>query len=143
MEKKEKSFASDYSLKQVPKSQQKSWISLFSIWVAIGVDLAAVMLGVQLAKGLPLDRALWAIICTITASVGAATNLSTSMITRYVFGSKGTLLYSAMGGLPLLGWFGTQVGFFADNAKTAFSTAFGLNWPTWSWAVIAGIFMVG
>lgn len=152
MEKKEKSFASDYSLKQVPKSQQKSWISLFSIWVAIGVDLAAVMLGVQLAKGLPLDRAIWAvirgslilaIICTITASVGASTNLSTSMITRYVFGSKGTLLYSAMGGLSLLGWFGTQVGFFADNAKTAFSTAFGLNWPTWSWAVIAGIFMVG
>lgn len=139
MAQKEKSFASDYSLKQVPKSQQKSWISLFSIWVAIGVDLAAVILGVQLAKGLPLDKAIWAVIigsfilatiCTITASVGAATNLSTSMITRYVFGKKGTLAYSAMIGLSLLGWFGVQVGFFADNARTAFISAFGINWPT-------------
>ena len=152
MDKKEKSFASDYSLKQVPKSQQKSWISLFSIWVAIGVDLAGVILGVQLAKGLPLGRAVWAVIlgslilaaiCTITASVGAATNLSTSMINRYVFGSKGTLFYSAMVGLSLLGWFGVQVGFFADNAKTAFMSAIGLNWPTWAYSIIAGIFMVG
>lgn len=152
MAQKEKSFASDYSLKQVPKSQQKSWISLFSIWVAIGVDLAAVILGVQLAKGLPLDKAIWAVIigsfilatiCTITASVGAATNLSTSMITRYVFGKKGTLAYSAMIGLSLLGWFGVQVGFFADNARTSFISAFGINWPTWVFSIIAGIFMVG
>ncbi|MEE8825107.1 cytosine permease [Lentilactobacillus sunkii] len=152
MSEKEGSFSSDFSLKQVPKSQQKSWISLFSIWVAIGVDLAAVILGVQLAKGLPLGKAIWAvilgslilaIICTITASVGAATNLSTSMITRYVFGKKGALVYSAIIGCSLLGWFGVQVGFFADNARTAFASAFGLDWPTWVFSVIAGICMVG
>ena len=151
MAQKEKSFASDYSLKQVPKSQQKSWISLFSIWVAIGVDLAAVILGVQLAKGLPLDKAIWAVIigsfilatiCTITAYVGAATNLSTSMITRYVFGKKGTLAYSADWSSSLLGWFGVQVGFFADN-KNSFYQTFGINWPTWVFSIIAGIFMVG
>lgn len=152
MEKKEKSFSSDFSLQQVPKSQQKSWLSLFSIWVAIGVDLAAVILGVQLAKGLPLHSAITAVlvgslllaaICTITASVGAATNLSTSMITRYVFGKKGALVYSAIIGCSLLGWFGVQVGFFATNAKTAFTSAFGLNWPVWVFAIIAGIAMVG
>ncbi|WP_412989186.1 cytosine permease [Pediococcus siamensis] len=152
MAKENKSFSSDFSLKEVPKSQQKSWLSLFSIWVAIGVDLAAVILGVTLAKDLPMTEAIWAVIlgslllaliCTITASVGAATNLSTSLITRYVFGKNGAKIYSVIIGLSLLGWFGVQVGFFADNAKTALASAYQINLPTWLFSVVAGIFMVG
>ncbi len=126
---------SDYALEAVPKELRRSWFSMFSVLVAVGVDLSSVLLGAELANGMPLNQAilsvcigsiLLAILCTICAIVGSSTHLSTSMITKYVFGKYGAQAFSIVIGISLLGWFGVQVGFFANNAHTVLQDAF--NW---------------
>ncbi|MGL5693635.1 MAG: cytosine permease, partial [Peptostreptococcaceae bacterium] len=88
----------DFALEQVPDNMKRGWVAMFSVLVAIGVDLSSVILGAELAQGLPLDQAIYsvllgsflmAILYTICAVVGSSTSLSTSMITKYVFGEIG------------------------------------------------------
>ncbi|WP_257347425.1 cytosine permease [Pseudalkalibacillus decolorationis] len=141
----------DYEREAVPKHLRRTWFSMFSVLVAIGVDLSSVLLGAVLANGMALNQAilsvcvgsfLLAILCTICAIVGASTNLSTSMITKYVFGKYGALAFSIVIGISLLGWFGVQVGFFADNAHTVLREAFGMSINVKVLSLIGGILMM-
>ncbi|TCP31340.1 cytosine permease [Scopulibacillus darangshiensis] len=142
---------SDYAREAVPKELQRSWFSMFSVLIAIGVDLSSVILGAELAKGMPLNQAilsvsigsfLLAILCTICALVGSSTNLSTSMITKYVFGKYGAKVFSVVLGISLLGWFGVQVGFFANNAHTVLQDAFHLTISVKVLSLIGGLLMM-
>ncbi|MGE7925529.1 cytosine permease [Viridibacillus arvi] len=141
----------DYEREAVPVHLRKSWFSMFSVLVAIGVDLASVLLGAELANGMALNQAilsvcvgsfLLAILCSICAIVGASTNLSTSMITKYVFGKYGALAFSLVIGISLLGWFGVQVGFFAENAHTILLESFDLSINVKVLSFIGGILMM-
>ncbi|MDV2583706.1 cytosine permease, partial [Alkalibacillus haloalkaliphilus] len=49
---------SDYALEAVPKELRRSWFSMFSVLVAVGVDLSSVLLGAELANGMPLNQAI-------------------------------------------------------------------------------------
>lgn len=148
---KEEAIISDYAREAVPKELRRSWFSMFSVLVAIGVDLSSVILGAELAKGMPLNQAILsvcigsfilAILCTISAIVGSSTNLSTSMITKYVFGKYGAQVFSVVIGISLLGWFGVQVGFFANNAHTVLHDAFHLTVNIKVLSLIGGLLMM-
>ncbi|MGE7905811.1 cytosine permease [Peribacillus sp. NPDC094092] len=148
---KEEKVISDYALEAVPRELRRSWFSMFSVLVAVGVDLSSVLLGAELANGMPVDQAilsvcvgsfLLAILCTICAIVGSSTNLSTSMITKYVFGKYGAKLFSIVIGISLLGWFGVQVGFFANNAHTVLQDAFNLTINVKILSLIGGLLMM-
>ncbi|WP_277585069.1 cytosine permease [Psychrobacillus antarcticus] len=141
----------DYEQEAVPIQARKSWISMFLVLIAIGVDLSSVLLGAELANGMTLNQAilsvcvgsfLLAILCTICAVVGASTNLSTAMITKYVFGKYGALTFSIVIGVSLLGWFGVQVGFFADNAHIILQDLTGLDIPVKVLSFIGGLLMM-
>lgn len=147
----EETTVSDFAREAVPKELRRSWFSMFSVLVAIGVDLSSVILGAELAKGMPLKDAILsvcvgsfilAILCTICAVVGSSTNLSTSMITKYVFGKYGAQVFSAVIGISLLGWFGVQVGFFADNAQTVLHDAFHMHVNIKILSLIGGLLMM-
>nr|WP_245596736.1 cytosine permease [Shimazuella kribbensis] len=144
-------FGSDYAREAVPKELQRSWYSMFLVLIAIGVDLSSVILGAELAKGMPLSQAiisvcvgsfLLASLCTICAIVGSSTNLSTSMITSYVFGKYGARVFSIVIGISLLGWFGVQVGFFATNAQTVLLEVFHINLGVKILSIIGGLLMM-
>ncbi|PLR95744.1 cytosine permease [Bacillus sp. T33-2] len=148
---KDEQVVSDYAREAVPKELQRNWFSMFSVLVAIGVDLSSVLLGAELANGMPLKDAILsvcvgsfflAILCTICAVVGSATNLSTSMITKYVFGKYGAQAFSIVIGISLLGWFGVQVGFFADNAQAVLQDAFDLTVDVKILSLIGGLLMM-
>ncbi|CAK6480947.1 cytosine permease [Peribacillus castrilensis] len=148
---KEEKVITDFAREAVPKELRRSWFSMFSVLVAIGVDLSAVMLGAELANGMPLNQAILsvcvgslilAILCTICAIVGASTNLSTSMITKYVFGKYGAQVFSIVLGISLLGWFGVQVGFFATNAHTVLQDAFHVSINVKVLSLIGGLLMM-
>ncbi|MFJ9462878.1 cytosine permease [Viridibacillus arvi] len=141
----------DYEREAVPEHLRRSWFSMFSILVAIGVDLASVLLGAELANGMAMNQAiisvcvgsfLLAILCSICAIVGASTNLSTSMITKYVFGKYGALAFSLVIGISLLGWFGVQVGFFAENAHIILLDSFDVSINVKVLSFIGGILMM-
>lgn len=119
----------DFEREPVPANMRKRWLSMSLVWIAIGIDLSAMFLGAQLGNGMNLADSLVAtmagsmilgVIGALCAYVGAKTGLSTSMISRFLFGNVGARVVSVVLGIFSLGWFGVQVGFFASNMQTAF-----------------------
>ena len=126
----EKSNNKNYALEPVPDDMKRGWVSMFCVLVAIVVDLSSVILGAELANSMPIDQAILsvvvgsfcsAVLYTICSLVGSSTSLSTSMITKQVFGELGSKIFSVVIGISLLGWFGVQVGFFSQNSEILLS----------------------
>lgn len=144
-------MSSSFALEQIPQEQKRGWVAMLSVLVAIGVDLSSVLLGAELAAGLPLKEAvlsvvvgssLLAVLYTVCALVGSSTSLSVSMITKYVFGSKGAKIFSIVICVSLLGWFGVQVGFFAENAQVVLKELLGITVSIKALNLIGGVLMM-
>lgn len=141
----------DYEREAVPLHARKSWFSISLVWIAIGIDLSSMLFGAELGNGMPFKDALFSVLigsallgllAAFCAYVGAVTGLSTSMISRFTFGISGSKFVSFFIAISLLGWFGVQTGFFAENANAAFINAFGIHLPIPLLAGIGGILMI-
>ncbi|WP_246570030.1 cytosine permease [Lentibacillus saliphilus] len=141
----------DYAREPVPVGERKKWLSISMIWIAVGIDLSGMLFGATLGNGMNFTDALFAVmigsvilgvLAAFCAYVGAVTGLSTSMISRYTFGLSGAKFVSFFLGVSLLGWFGVQAGFFAENAYVAIESVTGLNVPMPLLAGIGGILMM-
>ena len=93
----------DYAREVVPMQERKKWLSISLIWIAVGIDLSAMLFGAQLGAGMAFNDALLSVVigslilgvlAAFCAYVGAATGLSTSMISRSAFGSSGAKIVS-------------------------------------------------
>ncbi|MBW8350158.1 cytosine permease [Bacillus sp. IITD106] len=144
-------MANDYAREAVPESERKKWLSISLVWIAVGIDLSAMLFGAELGKGMNFNDALLSVIigsailgvlAAFCAYVGAVTGLSTSMISRFTFGISGAKFVSLFIAISLLGWFGVQTGFFAENAFAAVKGAMGLELPIPLLAGIGGILMM-
>ncbi|MBN2909898.1 cytosine permease [Polycladomyces sp. WAk] len=140
----------DYEREPVPIAKRKKWLTLAFVWIAIGIDLSAVLLGTQLGAGMTLSNAVLAVIAgslllavlgSFTAYVGAVSGLSTAMISRYVFGEHGAKLVSGVIGISLFGWFGVQAGFFGASAHTLLLEVLGVKWSPTVLAMVGGLLM--
>ena len=141
----------DYELSVVPQSQRKGWLPISLIWIAIGIDLSGTILGVQLGEGMPFGQAVWAtllgsvllgLLAMACTYVGAASGLTTAMISRTVFGRVGGILIAMIMAISALGWFGVQVGFFASNAQTAIGELTGVSVPLVALNAVGGVLMM-
>lgn len=111
----------NYERERVPEKDRKRWLSISMVWIAIGIDLSGMFMGVALSQGMAFWTAIYAVIIgsvilgilAIGATyIGAKAGLSTGMISRISFGKKGASLMGAIMGISSLGWFGVQIGFF-------------------------------
>lgn len=141
----------DYEHGEVPAGERKGWLPIATIWIGVGIDLSGTILGVELVHGMGF----WpAVAATLTGSLllgllamacayaGAATGMSTAMISRRVFGRAGGSIIALMIAVSSLGWFGVQTGFFATNAQIAIEQLFGWSAPLWLLSVIGGALMM-
>ena len=64
------------------------------------------------------------------------------MISRISFGKKGASLMGAIMGISSLGWFGVQIGFFAENIGSAISQLTSTTVPSWLLSLIGGGLMM-
>ncbi|QKG85049.1 cytosine permease [Kroppenstedtia pulmonis] len=140
----------DYAREPVPLSQRRGWIRLSLIWVAMGVDLSALVLGSALASGMTLLKAMIAvsfgslILASIGAAcsyVGSATSLSTAMINRFTFGERGAMVVILISTVTMMGWFGVTAGFFGESAHAVIYALTGWEVETYWFALIGGILM--
>lgn len=147
----QKSNLQDFEREPVPASLRKPWYFLSAVWVAIGIDLSSMLLGSELGAGLSFGEAMTsvvvgslilAIISAVCAYIGASTHLSTAMMTRSIFGEYGSRLVSVVIGISLLGWFGVQAGFFAENAQSVTADVLGVHLDVRVLAVIGGLLMM-
>lgn len=140
----------DYAREPVPLAQRRSWIRLSMIWIAVGVDLSALVLGAALAAGMTLWQAIiaislgsliLAIIGGVCSYVGSATSLSTAMINRFTFGERGSLVVILVSTITLMGWFGVAAGFFGESAHVVVKSVFGMDLDARWFALLGGILM--
>ena len=140
----------DYEHGAVPQDQRKSWLSIATVWIAIGIDLSGAFLGVALAAGMAfwpaiaatmLGSLLLGVLAMACAYVGASTGLSSAMISRAVFGKVGGAILALAISVSLIGWFAVQAGFFGANAQIAFVEFTGLDVPVQVFTGIGAVLM--
>ncbi len=143
-------MSTNFEREQIPFDEKRSWLAMLSVLVTIGVDLSSVFLGSDLASSMPMNDAILSVILgssilafmyTLCAIVGQRTSLTTSLIIEYVLGEKIAKVFALVICTSLLGWFGVQVGFFAENIQVIIDEIFHLKLDVWVYSLIGGILM--
>lgn len=117
-------MASDnnYSLGPVPQSARKGIASLTMVMLGLTFFSASMWTGGSLGTGLSFNdfflavligNLLLGIYTSCLGYIGASTGLSTHLLARFSFGSKGSWLPSLLLGGTQVGWFGVGVAMFA------------------------------
>ena len=83
-----------------------------------------------------------AIVTALCGIVGANTNLSTAMISRFTFGEKAVLLIALIQAFGSYGWFGVQLGLFGETSAAAWKIATGSDANVTILIIFGGICMI-
>ncbi|WP_369981561.1 cytosine permease [Xanthomonas bundabergensis] len=123
----------DHIASPVPATERRSFLGLMfttSSWI---LSMSSMWTGSLLGQGMPLPRALLAIVLgmAILAGygglqgwLGGRYGVSTVVLAREAFGSAGARLLGGVLALTLgIGWFGWQLAFFADTLHAMFPAA--------------------
>ena len=116
------SHDNDYSLGPVPKTARKGVVSLTLVMLGLTFFSASMWTGGALGTGLSFDDFFLAVLIgnlilgiytSFLGYIGASTGLSTHLLARFSFGSKGSWVPSLLLGGTQIGWFGVGVAMFA------------------------------
>lgn len=141
----------DFERGSVPPEERRRWISIAAVWIAIGIDLSGAFLGIELGAGMDFWPAIGAtfvgsvllgLLAMGCAYVGAATGLTTAMLSMAVFGKIGGKFLALAMSISLIGWFGVQAGFFGSNAQVATAELTGVDVPTPIFTILGGLLMM-
>ncbi|OEE07949.1 cytosine permease [Aliivibrio fischeri] len=122
------SHDNDYSLGPVPKTARKGVISLTLVMLGLTFFSASMWTGGSLGTGLSFNDFFLAVLIgnlilgiytSFLGYIGASTGLSTHLLARFSFGSKGSWLPSLLLGGTQVGWFGVGVAMFAIPVQKA------------------------
>lgn len=118
----------NYSLGSVPVSARKGVASLTMVMLGLTFFSASMWTGGSLGTGLSFNDFFLAVLIgnlilgiytSCLGYIGASTGLSTHLLARFSFGSKGSWLPSALLGGTQVGWFGVGVAMFAIPVQKA------------------------
>lgn len=118
----------NYSLGPVPTSARKGVASLTMVMLGLTFFSASMWTGGSLGTGLSFNDFFLAVLIgnlilgiytSCLGYIGASTGLSTHLLARFSFGSKGSWLPSALLGGTQVGWFGVGVAMFAIPVQKA------------------------
>ncbi|WP_261925636.1 cytosine permease, partial [Vibrio aestuarianus] len=118
----------NYSLGPVPLTARKGVISLTMVMLGLTFFSASMWTGGSLGTGLSyhdfflavlIGNLLLGIYTSLLGYIGASTGLSTHLLARFSFGSKGSWLPSLLLGGTQVGWFGVGVAMFAIPVQKA------------------------
>ncbi len=138
----------DYAENAVPRTERRSFLTMFMIMLGFTFFSASMWVGQQLADGLDLPGfigalivggAILALYTGLLGYVGAETGLSLDLLARKAFGTKGSYLPSAMISFTQIGWFGVGIAMFA--IPVANELLGGSKAAEWALVIVAGICM--
>lgn len=141
----------DYEASPVPEEVHMSWLSQGSVWIGSGFCLAAISTGGILANGLGfkdmiIAAVLGALILTLIAAsvgvVGAKTHLSSSMGSRYCFGTNGARVFGLILAISNFGWFAFQADLFGNTVVTLVKESGGPVVPQTLFTVLGALAMM-
>ncbi|AIS56851.1 cytosine permease [Vibrio coralliilyticus] len=118
----------NYSLGPVPTTARKGVISLTMVMLGLTFFSASMWTGGSLGTGLSFNDFILAVLIgnlilgiytSFLGYIGSSTGLSTHLLARFSFGTKGSWLPSALLGGTQVGWFGVGVAMFAIPVQKA------------------------
>src|SRR5210317_20450 len=132
--------SSEFATEPVPDDATVGWFRVAFVAAMVAFSLPTFLTGLEIAVVSSPERTInilvvGAIILTVigslTAGIGANTRLSSYMLNRVAFGSRGAALVNLAFALSLLGWFGVNIDLFSGAVQRLAADIFGIDIPNW------------
>ena len=118
-------FTSDYALASVPAEKRRDLYTNATVWMAWAISISGFFVGGAIGAGqgagaglaaVFVGNLILALIAFLVGMIGYRTGLSSYMISRSVFGTRGSVIVSAVIGFLAMGF----IGVLLDGFATAF-----------------------
>ena len=140
----------EFATEPVPAEFRVGWIRVGLISAMVSFSLPMFVAGVEVFLATPNDQAVAAtllgcvlltLIGAISGSIGARTHLSSYMLTRISFGTKGAALVNIAFAVSLLGWFGVNIDLFSGAVLRLARDVLEITISPWLVELFAGAVM--
>ena len=140
----------EFATEPVPQEHTVGWVRVGLISAMVAFSLPTFVTGAEVFLAIDNARALSAIligcglltvIASISGSIGARTHLSSYMLARVAFGTKGAALVNIAFAISLLGWFGVNIDLFSGAILRLMQDTMGISARPWVVELFAGAVM--
>ena len=141
----------DYEFSPVPDEKKNTWKAQVFVWLGVGFCLTAFTLGGQIALGLGFWPTVAAVLVggiiltvvgALVGAIGVRSGLSSTVSSRFTFGTYGAIIFGLINALCNFGWFGYQCTFFGSSITSMFKLAAGIEVNLTACIVIGGLLMM-
>jgi cytosine permease len=142
--------SSEFATEPVPDESTVSWVRVALVASMVAFSLPTFLTGVEIAIAsspmrtleiLAVGTVILTIIGCITAAIGANTRLSSYMLNRIAFGTRGAALVNMAFAISLLGWFGVNIDLFSGAVQRLAVDMYDTTVPAWPIELFAGVVM--
>ena len=140
----------EFATEPVPPAHRVGWVRVGLISAMVAFSLPTFVTGAEVFLATDNSRALASIligcgmltlIASICGSIGTRTHLSSYMLARVAFGTRGAALVNIAFAISLLGWFGVNIDLFSGAILRLLHDTLGLMAPAWVVETFAGVVM--
>jgi cytosine permease len=137
----------EYNTSRVPLNRSVAWWRIAIINVLFSFSLPSLVAGMDLANGTPSTRlitgilagsAILTVIAILTSIVGARSRLSSYLLARLAFGTRGSMLLNLAFAVSLVGWFGVIINLLGQALATLLPVITGYRGPEWPMEILVG-----
>ncbi len=140
----------EFATEPVPYEHTVGWVRVGLISAMVAFSLPTFVTGAEIFLAIDNARAfnavligcgLLTLIASISGSIGARTRLSSYMLARVAFGTRGAALVNIAFAISLLGWFGVNIDLFSGAILRLLSDTMGMHAIPWIVELFAGAAM--
>ena len=142
--------ANEFATEPVPATHQVGWLRVGVVSAMVSFSLPTFVTGGEVYRAVGADAgpvailigcAVLTVIGALCGAIGTRTHLSSYMLVRIAFGTRGAALVNLAFAVSLLGWFGVNIDLFAGALDGLARDALGWSVPNWAAEVFAGVTM--
>ncbi len=140
----------EFATEPVPPAHRVGWVRVALISAMVAFSLPTFVTGAEVFLATDNSRALASVligcgmltlIASICGSIGTRTHLSSYMLARVAFGTRGAALVNIAFAISLLGWFGVNIDLFSGAILRLLHDTLDLMAPAWVVETFAGVVM--
>jgi cytosine permease len=140
----------EFATEPVPDHSTVGWFRVAAVAAMVAFSLPTFLTGLEVAvvsppastlKILLAGSIILTLIGSLTAGIGTATRLSSYMLNRVAFGTRGAALVNLAFAISLLGWFGVNIDLFSGAVLRLVKDLLDREIPAWPVELFAGVVM--
>ena len=140
----------EFATEPVPDQSTVGWFRVAAVAAMVAFSLPTFLTGLEVAvvsppvstlKILLAGSIILTLIGSLTGGIGTATRLSSYMLNRVAFGTRGAALVNLAFAISLLGWFGVNIDLFSSAVVRLAKDLFATEIPAWPTELFAGVVM--